>query len=104
MRNSISHTKNDFEGIRSHNPTKLLCLSPKICGTREITSLTGTSSHEELNRPGRDVLAQNLQPLPWDDSASYDACYGNNISSNTFSVICFCWNTKHNPFSTQKQI
>ena len=52
MRNSISHTKNDFEGIRSHNPSKLLCLSPKICCTREITSLTGSSSHEELNRPG----------------------------------------------------
>ena len=29
MRNSISHPKNDFEGIRSHNPTKLLCLSSK---------------------------------------------------------------------------
>ena len=24
MRNSIPHPKNDFEGIRSHNPTKLL--------------------------------------------------------------------------------
>ena len=30
MRNSISHPiLHDFEGIRSHNPTKLPCLSPK---------------------------------------------------------------------------
>ena len=52
MRNSISHPKNDLEGIRSHNPTKLLCLSPKSKCTREISSLTGSSSHEELDRPG----------------------------------------------------
>ena len=32
MRNSISHPKNDFEGIRSQNPTNLLCLSPKYNG------------------------------------------------------------------------
>ena len=31
---------------------KLLCLSPKIKCTREIASLTGSSSHEELNHPG----------------------------------------------------
>ena len=52
MRNSISHPKNVFEGIRLHYPTKLLCLSPKNKCAREITSLTGSSSHEELNRPG----------------------------------------------------
>ena len=52
MRKSISRSKNDFEGIRPHNPTKLLCLSPKIKCTREIASLTGSSSHEELNHPG----------------------------------------------------
>ena len=50
MRNPISHQKNDFEGIRSHNPTKLLCLSPKIYCAREITLLTGSPPHEELNR------------------------------------------------------
>ena len=32
----------------------------------KYNSLTGRSSHEELNRPG--TLAQKLQPLPWDDS------------------------------------
>ena len=42
--------KINFEGIRSHNPTNLLCLSPKKLCTREITSLTGSSSLEELNR------------------------------------------------------
>ena len=52
MRNSISHAKHDFEGIRSHNPTKLLCLSPKIESTLEISFMTGSSSREELNRPG----------------------------------------------------
>ena len=52
MRNSISHHKNDLEGTRSHNPTKLLCLSPEIQCTREITPLTGSSSHDELNPPG----------------------------------------------------
>ena len=29
MRNSISHPNNDLEGIRSHKPTKFLCLNPK---------------------------------------------------------------------------
>ena len=52
MRSSISHSKSDSECIRSHNLTKLLCLSPKNVCTREITQLTGSSSHEELNRPG----------------------------------------------------
>ena len=60
MGSSISHSKNNFEGIRSHNPTKLLCplVLKKYSSkyetkrTREITSLTGSSSHEELNRPG----------------------------------------------------
>ena len=52
MRNSISHPKNDFEGIGSHNPTKLPCLSPKKSCTREITLMTGSSSHEELNCQG----------------------------------------------------
>ena len=67
MRNSISHPKNDFEGIRSHNPTKLLCLSPQhntYSGNHSTVRqfLTG-----ETQSP-RDVLAQNVQPLPWDDS------------------------------------
>ena len=55
MMNSIPHSKKDLEGIQSHNPTKLLlCLCPKIKCTRssEIISLTGSPSHEELNRPG----------------------------------------------------
>ena len=67
MRNSISHPEYDFEGIQSHNPTKLLCLSPKLKCTRGISSLTGSSSHEELALPGT-FLAQNVQPLPLDDS------------------------------------
>ena len=50
MRSSISHPKSEFEGIRLHNPTKLLCLSPKSICARDIASLTGSSSHEELNR------------------------------------------------------
>ena len=47
----IAHPKNDLEGIRSHNPAKLLCLSsPKtICG-REIAD--SSTSREELNWPG----------------------------------------------------
>ena len=52
MRHSISHPNNDFEGIRSHNPTKLTCLSPKNKCTRENNSLAGSSPHEEVNRPG----------------------------------------------------
>ena len=53
MGNSISHPENDFERILSHNnPTKLLCLRPKKIRTREISSLTGSSSIEELNRSG----------------------------------------------------
>ena len=52
MRHSISHPNNDFEGIRSHNPTKLPCLSPKNKCTRENNSLAGSSPHEEVNRPG----------------------------------------------------
>ena len=55
MRNSRSHPiLHDFEDVRSHNPTKLVFLasSPRtmVC-TREIASLTDTSSHEELNWP-----------------------------------------------------
>ena len=70
MRNSISHPKNAFEGIRSRNSTKLLCLSPekKKCA-REITSLAGSYSHEELNLDqGLFGAIIQLQPLPWDDS------------------------------------
>ena len=52
MRTSISHPKDDPEGIRSRNPTKLLYLSPNTHDTRNITTLTGSSSVEELNRPG----------------------------------------------------
>ena len=52
MKNSIYHSKNGFECIRSHEPTQLLCLSPKTNYDREILSLTSSSSHEELNRPG----------------------------------------------------
>ena len=55
MRSSISHPiLHDFEGIRSYNPTKLLCFSsPKTTQcTRGITSPTGGSSREELNRIG----------------------------------------------------
>ena len=43
-------TLHDFEGIRSHNLTKLLRLSPNIYN-REITSLIGSFSREELHRP-----------------------------------------------------
>ena len=52
MRSLISHPNNEFEGIHicSRNTTKLLCLSPKTKCTREITSLTGSSSHDELDR------------------------------------------------------
>ena len=41
----------NFEGIRSHNYTKFLCPSPKKNYAREITLLTGSSSHEELSQP-----------------------------------------------------
>ena len=67
MRNSIYHAKNDFGGIRSHNPTKLLCVSAKIQCTRDFFSLTGSSSHAELNRPGA-FWRKQLQPGRWDDS------------------------------------
>ena len=53
VKNSLAPPKNDSEVIRSHNPTKLLRLSPKTKCTREITLLTGSSLHEELNRPGK---------------------------------------------------
>ena len=52
VRNSISHSKNDFEGIRSHNPTKLLRLNPQLKCTREISSLICSSLPGVLNRPG----------------------------------------------------
>ena len=70
MRNSISHPKNYLEGVRSHNPTKLLCLRHKKIRTREFTLLTG----QFLTM--RSSIAQGLfraiiplQPLPWDDSS-----------------------------------
>ena len=53
---NISPPKNDFEGIRSHNPTKplhaLLTVLKQHAFTREIASQTGSSSHEELYWPG----------------------------------------------------
>ena len=57
MRSSISHPiLHDFEGIRSHNPTKLLMpyIALKNVCTHEITLLqytTVSSSIEGLNRP-----------------------------------------------------
>ena len=54
MRNSLSHPiLHEFEGIRSRTTRPSFCASvlKKKC-TRGITSLTGSSSHEELNRPG----------------------------------------------------
>ena len=71
MMNSIYHPNYNFEFIRLHNPTKLLCLGPKTKRTCEITSWTGSSSHEEPNRP-RDFLSQNVQPLQWDDPTGDD--------------------------------
>ena len=73
MWNSISHpTLQDFEGIRSHNPTTLLCLSPKTTQyAREIASLTGRSSHKELNWPVF-FLAQKMQPIPRGEYLSLD--------------------------------
>ena len=78
-RNSLSssHTwgtqyltqKNDFEGIRSNDLTKLLCLSPKILCTRQIASRTGSSSHTWGAQLARDVLAREVRPLSWDDSS-----------------------------------
>ena len=66
----MSHPKNDFEGNRSHNPTKLLCLSAKKQCTREITSVTDSSSYEDLNRPGTFWPNHTTAtPTPWDDSS-----------------------------------
>ena len=64
MRNSISHPKNDFEGIHSHIPTKLLCLSPekkKKC-TREIALLSGGSSYERAQIGQGHFGAKNATP------------------------------------------
>ena len=52
MRNSLSHPKNDFEGIRSHIPTKLLRLSLVNICIREIAQLTGSSPHWSSNDQG----------------------------------------------------
>ena len=56
MRNSISHPKKMTSKafVRTTRPTKLLCLGPdkKKILTREIASLTGSSSREALSRPG----------------------------------------------------
>ena len=52
MWNSISHQKNDFERfVRTTRPSLYSLVLKKKC-TREITLLTGISSHEELNRLG----------------------------------------------------
>ena len=53
IRNSISHPKNVFQKAFGRTTRPRFCaFSPKMKCTREITSLTGSSSHEELNRPG----------------------------------------------------
>ena len=46
-------------------------LVQKKKSTREITSLTGSSSNEELNRPRIFCPIAQLHPLPWDDSFSF---------------------------------
>ena len=47
MRNSISHSKNHFEGIRLHNRTNLLRLRPKkVKCTGEITLLATQATVE----------------------------------------------------------
>ena len=70
MGSLISQPKHDLEGIRSHNPTKLRCLtfSPKNICTREVTWLqytTDSSSLEELNRTEKKMITitQKLQNL-----------------------------------------
>ena len=73
MRNSISHPNNDLEGIHSVAQPDQASLSrspEKTTSTREITSLTGSSSHEATQSP-RDVLAQSDNCHPYrgmDDS------------------------------------
>ena len=53
MRDSISHPTNRLRRHSVAQPDRAsMPCSPKIKCTREITSLTGSSSHEELNRPG----------------------------------------------------
>ena len=71
MRNAMPHPKNDFEGIRSHIPTKLKHLNPKNICTREISLPTGSCSHSPLVN---DVLALKRQPLWWDDSVDKVVC------------------------------
>ena len=80
MRSSISHPKNDFEGIISRNPTKFLCPSPiimlviiqQIILTRKMIRPTGSSSVEsELNQPEcqKSSGSNKYNPyVPWDDS------------------------------------
>ena len=54
MRNSISHSKKEIEGIRVRKTRPSFCCPchPQEVCAREITSLSGRSSHEEFNHPG----------------------------------------------------
>ena len=64
MRNSISHPKNDFEGIHSHIPTKLLCLSPEKKKNVLVKLLYyPVVPHMRELKLARGILAQKMQPL-----------------------------------------
>ena len=53
----MSPPKNHFEGVRSHSPTKLVCLSsPKTMCAREIPSLTGYNYSLEVAQSARDFF------------------------------------------------
>ena len=56
--------------VRTARPSFYALLSPQSTRTREITSLTSSSSHEKLNRP--ETVWRNpttATRTPWDDSA-----------------------------------
>ena len=59
---------NDFEGIRSQNPTKLLCFSPKYNVLVKILHWPAVPHMRNSSAPGRFGAIIQLQPLPWGDS------------------------------------
>ena len=97
MRISTSHPPilllHDFKGILSHNQTKLLCLlTAEIISTLEIASLTGSSSHEELNWPVvRFGAIIQLQPLPWDECEIYFAAADGSLYLFSESLRLQCY-------------
>ena len=88
MRNSISHPKNDFEGIRSLNPRPSFYASvQEYIVLVKLLHWPAVPHMRNSITQGRFGAIIQLQPLPWDDSVGVGVGVGVIVVVLTFFRI-----------------